>query len=149
MFALLYQFWFYVLSPENEWSQVMVAAILGETGSSKFIVRLVTIQVLLSNFTLQNNCFMITLCRKCTFNNFTLLQFALLLEICVKRSYQTVHVFHLRLCRLLEGPKRPIKTESIMGKIPYRGASSNLEHNSTPGRAPESLPNLEREKMVC
>ena len=36
MFALLYQFWFYILSPENEWSQYMVAAILGETGSSIF-----------------------------------------------------------------------------------------------------------------
>ena len=37
-----------------------------------------------------------------TFNNFTLPQFVLLLEICVKISDQTVHVFHLRLCRLLE-----------------------------------------------
>ena len=61
MFALLYQFWFYIFSPENELSQFMVAAILGETGSSKFIARLVTIQVLLSNFMMQNNCFMITL----------------------------------------------------------------------------------------
>ena len=70
MFALLNQLWFYILSTENEWLQFMVAAILGETGSSKFIARLVTIQVLLSNFTMQNNCFMITLCRKSTFNNF-------------------------------------------------------------------------------
>ena len=62
MFALLYQFWLYILSPENKWSQVMVASILGETGSSKFIARLVTIQVLLSNFMMHNNCFMITLC---------------------------------------------------------------------------------------
>ena len=61
MFALLYQFWFYILSPENEWSKIMVAAILGKTGSSKFIARLVTIHVLLSNFMMQNNCFMITL----------------------------------------------------------------------------------------
>ena len=36
-----------------------------------------------------------------TFNNFKLPQFALLLEICVKRTDQTVNVFHLRLCRPL------------------------------------------------
>ena len=67
-----------------------------------------------------------------TFDNFMLPQFALLLAICVNRSDQTVHVFHLRLSRLLKGPKRPIKTESILGKTPYRGASSNLEHNGAP-----------------
>ena len=123
----------------------MVAAILGETESSKFIPRLVTIQVLLSNFMMQKQLFY----DHSTFNNFTLPQFALLLEICIKRSDQTVYDFHLRLCRLLEGPKRPIKTESILGKTPYRGASSNLEHNGAPGSAPESLHNLERKKVVC
>ena len=82
----------------------------------------------------------------CTFHNFTLQQFAFLLKFCVKRSDQTVQVFHLRFCRLLEGPKRPIKTERIPGKTTYRGASSNLEHNGAPGSAPESLPSLERKK---
>ena len=115
---------------------------LAETGSSKIIARLFTIQELLSNFTMQNNCFMVTLWRKCTFI-FTLQQLAFLLKICVKRSDQTVHVFHLRLCRLLEGPKRPIKTERILGNIPYRGASSNWKYNGAPGTTPESLTNLE------
>ena len=68
-----------------------------------------------------------------TFNNFTLQQFAFCWEICVKRSDQTVYVFHLRFFRLLEGPKRPIKTGSILGKTPCRGASSNLERNGAPG----------------
>ena len=85
---------------------------------------------------------------KYTFNNFTLQQFAFLLENGVKSTDQTVHVFHLRLCRLLEGPKCPIKTESILGKTPYRGASSNLEHNGAPGSAPESYLIL-KEKKWC
>ena len=128
MFALLYQFWFYILSPENKWSRFMVAAILWKTGSSKFIARLVTIQVLVIEFYNAKQLFY----DHSTFSNFTLPQFALLLEICVKISDQTVYVFHLRLCRLLECPKRPIQTESILGKPPYRGASSNLEHNGAP-----------------
>ena len=80
------------------------------------------------------------------FYNFTLQQFAFLLKICITRSDQTVKVFHLRFCRLLEGPKRPIKTERIPSKTPYRGASSNLEHNDVPKSAPESLLNLEQIK---
>ena len=94
--------------------------------------------------------FNITLWRKCTFNNFTLQQFAFLFKICVKGSDQPVDVFQLRFCRLLQAPKRPIKTERILSKTPYRGASSNLEHNGAPGCALESLPNfLKMEKMVC
>ena len=58
---------------------------LAETGSSKIIARLITIHGLLSNFTMQNNCFMVALWRKRTFNNFTLQQFAILLKICVKK----------------------------------------------------------------
>ena len=106
-------------------------------------------KIILSNFTMQNNFFTITLRRKCTFNNFTLQQFVLLLELCVKRSDQTVHVFLLRFGRLLEGPKRPIETESILGKTPYRGASRKLEHNGAPGSASENLPNFEGKTMVC
>ena len=103
MFALPYQFWSYILSPENDWSQCTVAAIL----TSKFIVRLVVNQVLLSNSTSQNDCFAITSMKKCTIKYVTLQQFSFVLKICVKRLHQTVNVFHLRLCRLLEEPKRP------------------------------------------
>ena len=52
---------------------------------------------------------------KCTFYNFTLQQFAFLLKFCVVRSDQTVQVFHLRFCRLLEGSKRQIKNRKNFG----------------------------------
>ena len=55
MFALLYQFWSYILSPENDLSQFTVAATLNVTGTSKFIARLTANQMLLSNFTSQND----------------------------------------------------------------------------------------------
>ena len=91
-----------------------VAAILDETGTSKFIARLNANQVLLSNFTSQNDCFTITSMKKCTIKHVTLQQFSFLLKICVKKLYQTVNVFHLRLCRLLKEPKRPIRTEGTV-----------------------------------
>ena len=56
-------------------------------------------------------------------------------------------MFFLRLCRLLEGLRRPIRTEGtvpeFLGKTPYRDASGNLEHNGVPESASESLPKLE------
>ena len=85
MFALLYQFWSYILSPENDLSQFTVAAILDETGTSKFIARLTAKQMLLSNFTSQNDCFTITSMKKCTIKYVTLQQFSFLLKICLKR----------------------------------------------------------------
>ena len=75
---------------------------------------------------------------------FTLLQFSFLLKEWIKRS---VNIFYLRLCHLLEGPKRLIRTEGIepeiQSKTLYRGEASNLEHNGALECAPESLPNLE------
>ena len=70
-------------------------------------------------------------------NFFMLQQFSFLLS---KETNQTVYAFHLRLCHLLEGPKRPIRTEGTVpkfqGKIPYRGVSSNLDNYGAPGGAP-------------
>ena len=70
-----------------------------------------------------------------------------MLKICAKRSDQTVKVFHLRLCRLLEGPKRPISAEGtvneFLGKTHYRDASSNLKHNGALRSAPENLSKFE------
>ena len=69
-----------------------------------------------------------------------------LLKIFAKRLDQTVNVFHSRFCRQLKEPKRPIITEGtvpeFLGKTPYRGASSNWEHSSAPGNAPDSIPKL-------
>ena len=79
-------------------------------------------------------------------NFFSLQQFSFLLNIFVKRLDQTVNVFHLRFCRLLKEPKRPIITEGtvpeFVGKTPYRRASSNWEHIGAPGNAPDSIPKL-------
>ena len=59
---------------------------------------------------------------------------------------QTVNVFHSRFCRLLKEPKRPVITEGtvpeLLGKTPYRGASSNWERSGAPGNAPDSIPKL-------
>ena len=121
----------------------MVAAIFLETGSSKIVARLVTIQVLLSNFTKLNSCFTISLLK----NTHYIFHAKTILIFNEGMGKKIVNIFHLRLCCLLKGPKQPIRTKGIepeiQGKTPYRGTASNLEHNGAPGSAPESLPNSE------
>ena len=86
-------------------------------------------------------------------NLFSLQQFSFLLKIFVKRLDQTVNVFHLRFCRLLKEPKRPIITAGtvpeFLGKTPYRGMSSNWELAAHPGTHQIAYPRYNRVGMVC
>ena len=74
-----------------------------------------------------------------TLIHFLLQQVSFQLKIFVKRLDKTVNVFHLRFCRLLKEPK---PKDEFLGKTPYRGASSNWEHDGAPETAPVSIPEL-------
>ena len=81
----IYHTWMAVYSEHTKYVRftvsVLVAAILDETVTSKFIARLIANQVLLWNFTSQNDCFTITSMTKCTIKYVTLQQFSFLQKI--------------------------------------------------------------------